>query len=72
MSESTSIISSRHQDCTGCRLISGTGLVGAGLYIAYHSQKLQKTIGKMIMLGIAGSKIMLLNIFFVIKKLIIE
>lgn len=57
MSESTSIVSSRNRDCMGCRLISGSGLIGAGLYIAYHSLKLQKTIGKTIVMGIAGSKI---------------
>lgn len=57
MSEITSIVSSRNRDCTGCRIISGSGLIGAGLYIAYHSQKLQKTVGKTVMFGIAASKI---------------
>ena len=57
MSESTSIITGRNRDCTGCRLVSGSGLIGAGLYVAYHSKEFKKATGKTIMLAIAGSKL---------------
>ncbi|OXU20821.1 uncharacterized protein LOC116417258 [Nasonia vitripennis] len=55
LSEATSIVSNRDRECFSCRLVSGTGLVGAGLYIGYHSKNLQKTVGKTIMLCIAGT-----------------
>lgn len=61
MSESTSFVSSRNRDCAGCRLISGSGLIGAGLYITYHARYFDKKIGKIIMLAIAGGEIYFYN-----------
>lgn len=36
-----SIITQRSRDCVPCKLISGGGLVGSGLYIAYHGRKFE-------------------------------
>ncbi|XP_012240873.1 uncharacterized protein LOC100740865 isoform X2 [Bombus impatiens] len=41
-----SMISNRNRDCLGCRIFSGCGLIGSGLYVAYHSKKFQKWTGK--------------------------
>ena len=56
MTEYKSFVSGRDRDCVGCKLVSGSGLVGAGLYIGYHSRNLQKIVGKTVMLCLAGSK----------------
>lgn len=50
----TSIITNRDRDCLACRIVSGSGLIGAGLYVAYHSKKFNKTPGKFVMSAIAG------------------
>ncbi|XP_014205925.1 uncharacterized protein LOC106637599 [Copidosoma floridanum] len=55
MTESTSIIASRNRECTACRVVSGSGLIGAGIYVAYHSQKLNKLPGKVMMFGLAAT-----------------
>lgn len=34
-----SILSERPKDCLGCKLISGFGLIGAGLYVMSNARK---------------------------------
>uniref|UniRef100_A0ABD2XHK9 Distal membrane-arm assembly complex protein 1-like domain-containing protein n=1 Tax=Trichogramma kaykai TaxID=54128 RepID=A0ABD2XHK9_9HYME len=55
MTEARSIISSRDRDCLGCRLVSGSGLIGAGLYILYHARGMTKVAGKSIMFTAGGA-----------------
>ncbi|KAF3428580.1 hypothetical protein QLX08_003378 [Tetragonisca angustula] len=55
-----SIINNRDRDCLGCRIFSGCGLIGSGLYITYHSRKFPKLIGKTTMYTI-GTALMLLG-----------
>lgn len=50
----TSIITNRDRDCLSCRLVSGTGLIGLGLYVSYHSKKFNRTPGKFIMFSLAS------------------
>ncbi|XP_015589299.1 uncharacterized protein LOC107264959 [Cephus cinctus] len=47
------ILTNRNRDCIACRLISGAGLIGAGIYVSHHRKKFNKTIGKSIMFSIA-------------------
>ncbi|XP_033198522.1 uncharacterized protein LOC117242635 [Bombus vosnesenskii] len=54
------MISNRNRDCLGCRIFSGCGLIGSGLYVAYHSKKFQKWTGKTTMYTM-GSALMLLG-----------
>lgn len=49
-----SIINNRNRDCLSCRIISGCGLIGSGLYVSHHSKKFQKTIGKTVMYSIGS------------------
>lgn len=39
-------IVNRDRDCTACRLISGTGLLGAGSYVCYQAKTRPPTSGK--------------------------
>lgn len=55
-----SVITNRDRDCLLCRTVSGGGLIGAGIYVAHHSKKFNKTPGKTIMFTIGGA-IMLLG-----------
>ncbi|XP_033217097.1 uncharacterized protein LOC117172913 [Belonocnema kinseyi] len=50
-----SVITNRDRGCLGCRLISGCGLFGSGMYVSYHSKKFQKLPGKSIMLTVGGA-----------------
>lgn len=54
-----SVINNRNRDCLGCRIFSGFGLIGSGLYVSHHSKKFQKTIGKSIMYSIGSALILL-------------
>ncbi|KAI4483746.1 uncharacterized protein LOC122514341 [Polistes fuscatus] len=54
-----SIITNRDRDCLACRIISGGGLIGAGLYVSYNSKKLQKTKGKAVMYTLASGLVLL-------------
>ncbi|XKL69288.1 hypothetical protein PGB90_007057 [Kerria lacca] len=53
-----STITGRPRDCMPCKLISGGGLIGMGLYVGYFSQKYQK-LEKIAMLGITAGLIYL-------------
>ncbi|XP_046750978.1 uncharacterized protein LOC124414104 [Diprion similis] len=49
-----SVVTSRDRDCLGCRLVSGGGLIGAGIYVAYHSKQFNKITGKSVMFSFAA------------------
>jgi len=49
-----SMISNRNRDCLECRLLSGGGLVAAGLYVCHHSKQYQKQVGKAAMYSVAS------------------
>ncbi|KOC67937.1 hypothetical protein WH47_12267 [Habropoda laboriosa] len=55
-----SVINNRNRDCLSCRIVSGFGIIGSGLYVWHHSKKFQKNIGKTIMYSI-GSALLLLG-----------
>ncbi|XP_043273326.1 uncharacterized protein [Venturia canescens] len=54
-----SVINNRNRDCVACRLVSGAGLIGAGLYVSHHSKRFTKTTGKTIMFSIASALVIL-------------
>ncbi|CAK9818280.1 hypothetical protein ANTPLA_LOCUS9707 [Anthophora plagiata] len=54
-----SIITNRNRDCLSCRIVSGIGLIGSGLYVSHHSKKFQKNVGKVIMCSIGSAFILL-------------
>ncbi|CAK9818525.1 hypothetical protein ANTQUA_LOCUS9835 [Anthophora quadrimaculata] len=56
-----SIITNRNRDCLSCRIVSGIGLIGSGLYVSHHSKKFQKNVGKAVMYSI-GSALVFLGI----------
>lgn len=58
MSTSPSVVTSRDRDCFLCRITSGSGLIGAGLYVSYHSKKFNKKPGKTMMFSIASGKLL--------------
>lgn len=47
-------INNRNRDCFGCRIVSGCGVIGCGLYVSYYAKKFQKNIGKSIMYSIGS------------------
>ncbi|XP_018365595.1 PREDICTED: uncharacterized protein LOC108762882 [Trachymyrmex cornetzi] len=53
------MISNRNRDCIVCRVLSGSGLVAAGLYSYHHSKQYQKQIGKAAMCSVASVLILL-------------
>ncbi|XP_076292172.1 uncharacterized protein LOC143214703 [Lasioglossum baleicum] len=53
-----SFIKNRDRDCLGCRIFSGCGLIGSGLYVSYHTKKFQN-MGKPIMYSIASGLMLL-------------
>ncbi|CAK9826662.1 hypothetical protein ANTRET_LOCUS4469 [Anthophora retusa] len=54
-----SIITNRNRDCLSCRIVSGIGLIGSGLYVSHHSKKFQKTVGKAVMYSIGSALVFL-------------
>ncbi|XP_043480407.1 uncharacterized protein LOC122510069 [Leptopilina heterotoma] len=50
-----SVITNRDRTCLGCRLVSGCGLLGSGMYVSYHSKKFQKIPVKSVMLTVGGA-----------------
>lgn len=60
-----SVITNRDRTCLGCRLVSGCGLLGSGIYVSYHSKKFQKVLAKSVMLTVGGGKL-----FTISKKII--
>jgi hypothetical protein len=51
--EAGSVITQRSRDCLGCRLVSGGGLLGVGVYISYQSKRANNLTFKIIMNTIA-------------------
>lgn len=49
-----SIVSNRNRDCFECRMLSGGGLVAAGLYVCHHSKQYQHQAGKAAMYSVAS------------------
>ncbi|KAF4526595.1 hypothetical protein B566_EDAN006410, partial [Ephemera danica] len=45
----TSVISQRPRDCLSCRIVSGGGLIGAGIYISIHSKKSSNNAFRVVM-----------------------
>lgn len=54
MESPKSVITNRDRNCTSCRVISGCGLLGAGLYVLFHSRKC-KAIGSKLFVSSLGS-----------------
>ncbi|CAL7942226.1 unnamed protein product [Xylocopa violacea] len=54
-----SIIKNRDRDCLSCRIFSGCGLIGSGLYVSYHSKKFQQNIGRIVMYSIGSALVLL-------------
>uniref|UniRef100_A0A182N502 Distal membrane-arm assembly complex protein 1-like domain-containing protein n=1 Tax=Anopheles dirus TaxID=7168 RepID=A0A182N502_9DIPT len=50
-----SVVSNRHKDCMPCRLVSGLGVIGMGVYIARHAQKRPNKFGRYSMLTVAAA-----------------
>ncbi|XP_017875998.1 uncharacterized protein LOC108622568 [Ceratina calcarata] len=55
-----SMINNRSRDCLSCRIFSGCGLIGSGLYVWHHTKNMQKPIGKTVMYSI-GTGLMVLG-----------
>ncbi|KAK0164862.1 hypothetical protein PV328_003431 [Microctonus aethiopoides] len=51
--ERQSVITNRDRNCLACRLTSGCGLIGAGLYVAYQSKKFNRKPGVIFMYSFA-------------------
>ncbi|XP_049286651.1 uncharacterized protein LOC125765490 [Anopheles funestus] len=49
-----SVISNRYKDCMPCRLVSGFGVIGMGVYLALQARKRTHTLGRYSMFGIAA------------------
>lgn len=54
-----SVINNRKRDCLGCRMFSGIGLLGSGLYVYHHTKKFQGNITVPIMYSIGSALIAL-------------
>jgi hypothetical protein len=39
----------KSDDCLGCRLTSGFGVIGAGVYVAYYARKQSGMMGKVVL-----------------------
>lgn len=50
MYENKSVVYNRPRDCFSCRVISGTGVLGAGLYIGKQALTIRGGYGRGIML----------------------
>lgn len=51
-----SLITNRDRNCLSCRIVSGGGLVGVGLYLGYYAKKNQSANGKVILFGLGGGE----------------
>lgn len=49
-----SIITKRDRECFACRMVSGCGLVGSGLYVYHHTKKFQNPAGQAVMYAISS------------------
>ncbi|XP_068231732.1 uncharacterized protein [Palaemon carinicauda] len=50
-----SMTNSTSEDCLGCRLVSGGGLMGVSLYVGYHAAKNTHPIGRTVTFLFAGA-----------------
>lgn len=50
-----SIVSQRPKDCASCKLTSGFGLVGIGLYIAKQAHNWKPSLGQKVIYSLAFS-----------------
>ncbi|XP_058060462.1 uncharacterized protein LOC131211125 [Anopheles bellator] len=50
---SDSVVASRHKDCWPCRLVSGFGVIGIGVYIALQAQKRPHKVARYTMQTVA-------------------
>ncbi|XP_066597987.1 uncharacterized protein [Prorops nasuta] len=55
----SSIVTKRDRDCVACRLVSGLGLIGAGIYVKSSAKKFQQSPGNSLMYLISGALILL-------------
>ncbi|XP_055603167.1 uncharacterized protein LOC129751591 [Uranotaenia lowii] len=49
-----SAIANRHKDCLPCRLVSGTGVIGMGIYVYVQAKKRPQAVGRSAMYGVAA------------------
>ncbi|XP_011152135.1 uncharacterized protein LOC105190852 [Harpegnathos saltator] len=54
-----SIITKRDRECFACRMISGCGLFGSGLYVYHHTKKYQNPAGQAAMYAISSVLVLL-------------
>lgn len=52
----SSVVANRDRDCLACRLVSGSGLIGIGGYLAYHAKRNPTTPGKLVISSLALRK----------------
>lgn len=52
-----SIVEKRHDDCLGCRLVSGFGVIGIGIYIYSQAKHSPTKIARNSLYTIAAGKI---------------
>ena len=58
--EATSRVSLQNnstEDCLGCRLVSGGGLMAASVYVAYHAARNTHPVGRVISFICSGGKL---------------
>lgn len=51
-----SAVANRDRDCFSCRMVSGSGLIGIGGYLAYHGRRNPTNAGKFIIGSLAIGK----------------
>ncbi|XP_058823907.1 uncharacterized protein LOC131684783 [Topomyia yanbarensis] len=49
-----SVVGNRHKNCLPCRLVSGAGVLGMGIYVWVQAQKRPQTVGRFAMYGVAA------------------
>lgn len=49
-----SVVASRHKDCLPCRIVSGTGVLGMGVYVWVQAKKRPQAVGRYAMYGVAA------------------
>lgn len=67
--QESSVVAKRFDDCLPCRLISGFGVIGIGLYLSHQGRKQTGKFSKYALLGLATGKIAL---FFLILKPVLK
>ncbi|EAT34580.1 AAEL013191-PA [Aedes aegypti] len=49
-----SVVANRHKDCLPCRIVSGTGVLGMGVYVWIQAKKRPQAVGRFAMYGVAA------------------